>query len=500
VGIDKPQSTVIRYNDFIGSDLHRWNDAIEGAGNFDVDGGFNRDAEIYGNLMCYANDDAIEIDGGQTNVRVFDNKFEGCLCGTSIQGCLSGPSYVFRNLMVNMGDERGMAGQTIKTSSFANGASAVSFIFGNTCYGDSSDLSLRRNLRIVARNNIFAGRRAIAGREVSPQSDCDYNLLAAGKAGEEPHGIVAPAGLVDPSRGLFALTGDSAAIGQGVVLDGFARGRDGSVDMGAIPYGSKELLPARPLPLQPNRHQINFATDGVRETVRVAVAGDGFSSPFRIAKNEAFDWLRVTPEHGVLRSGETLELTVSVDRARMQDRALYKGAFLIRLPNGLSRPVMVYAKTDFVPAVKPTRDGVWVEYMEAETPSGGRTYEAVADAGASGGTCVRLDGTPGKGASEYRFQAPKDGVYFVILRAKAEAPVDNHDSLSFSLDEGKVEYSKLRVGTDWGWTMAAQNRKMSLICLQPFKLAAGEHVLRIAPRESLYLDLVAVTDNPEMFE
>ena len=42
VGIDKPRSTVLRYNDFIGSDQHRWNDAIEGAGNYHVDGGFSR--------------------------------------------------------------------------------------------------------------------------------------------------------------------------------------------------------------------------------------------------------------------------------------------------------------------------------------------------------------------------------------------------------------------------------------------------------------------------
>lgn len=125
VGMDKSRSTVLRYNDFIGSDRHRWNDAVEGTGNFHLDGGFNRDGDVYGNMMCFANDDALEIDGGQTNVRVFLNKFEGCLCGVSVQGCMSGPSYVFRNLLVNMGDERGLAGQTIKTSSHANGPSAV---------------------------------------------------------------------------------------------------------------------------------------------------------------------------------------------------------------------------------------------------------------------------------------------------------------------------------------------------------------------------------------
>ncbi|NUQ01281.1 MAG: hypothetical protein HUU35_15650, partial [Armatimonadetes bacterium] len=213
LGIDRPQSTVIRYNDFVGSDEHRWNDAIEGAGNFDSDGGFNRDADIYGEFHCFANDDAIEIDGGQINVRVFDNKYEGCLCGVSIQGCMAGPSYVFDNLLVNMGDERGHAGQTIKTSSNQSGPSAVSFILGNTTYGNSSDLSLLNHLKVVAYNNLFAAQRNIGGRTNSPQSVADYNLQARGTAGEEPHGLVGEPMLLDPQAGRFELADDSPAIG-----------------------------------------------------------------------------------------------------------------------------------------------------------------------------------------------------------------------------------------------------------------------------------------------
>ncbi|HJN16457.1 MAG TPA: right-handed parallel beta-helix repeat-containing protein, partial [Armatimonadota bacterium] len=227
VGIDKPQSTVLRYNDFIGSDLHRWNDAVEGAGNFHVDGGFNRDADIYGNLMCFANDDALEIDGGQTNVRVFLNKFEGCLCGVSIQGCMSSPSYVFRNLLVNMGDERGIGGQTIKTSSHSNGKSAVSFIFNNTCSGHSSDLSLPGNLRIVAKNNIFAGTTAIRGRQRSPQSECDYNLLSTEEEIRETHGILGGPGFVDAEAGLFTPVEASSAVGHGAEIDNFTPAVDG---------------------------------------------------------------------------------------------------------------------------------------------------------------------------------------------------------------------------------------------------------------------------------
>lgn len=34
----------------------------------------------------------------------------------------------------------------------------------------------------------------------------------------------------------------------------------------------------------------------------------------------------------------------------------------------------------------------------------------------------------------------------------------------------------------------------------PFEVTVGEHVLKLAPRESMYVDLVAVTDNPGLFD
>ena len=111
-------SCVIRHCDFVGSDNHRWNDAVEGAGNFIADGGFNQDADVYGNFMIYCNDDNIELDGGQQNVRCFDNRFEAALCGVSIQGCCASPVYVFENLFSGMGEEFGYVGGSIKTSTF----------------------------------------------------------------------------------------------------------------------------------------------------------------------------------------------------------------------------------------------------------------------------------------------------------------------------------------------------------------------------------------------
>ena len=495
---------MIRYNDFIGSDQHRWNDAIEGTGNFDVDGGFNRDADIYGNLMCFANDDAVEIDGGQTNVRVFFNKLEGCLCGVSIQGCMSSPSYVFRNLLVNMGDENGVGGQTIKTSSFANGKSAVSFIFNNTCYGDSSDLSLPHNLRIVTRNNIFAGRSAISGRERSPQSNCDYNLLSTGDEGDEEHGILGVPGFVDASAGLFGLTATSPAIGRGMVIPNFATGEDVRVDIGAIPYDSDLVLPVRPIPVSLDRYQLTFSSADSRaasaRSVTATVSGKDFSSAYRIAQNDAFDWFRVSPRSGTLESGKEVTFTVTLLPERMQNRSVFRGVFLIRLANGYSRPVVVYGESDVIPEAKPSREGVFVEYMEAETPSGTQAEASVEDDLASGGACLFLSRDTVKGTVEYRFSVPKAGKYFLVMRVRSDEPVGAHDTVRFALDDGELADACLLSDTSWCWSLTAHNRKQRLTRLQAFDLNAGEHVLKLASRESIYVDLIAVTDNPAMFD
>jgi len=494
---------VLRYNDFVGSDLHRWNDAVEGAGNFDLDGGFNRDADLYGDFHCFANDDAIELDGGQTNVRCFRNKFEGCLCGVSIQGCMSSPSYVFENLLVNMGDERGIGGQTIKTSSYANGRSATSFIFNNTCYGDSGDLAIPPNLRLITRNNIFAGRSAVRGRAASPGSECDYNLLSTADTVPEAHGIVGPPDFTDPAAGLFAPLATSKAIGNGTPLDNFASAAGGKVDLGAIPAGSGLVLPERPIPVFLDRYQLGFSAEevkaGASQPVVATVQGQGFSSAYRIAQNDAFDWFTVTPAQGTLKSGQTVQFTVTVVPDWMRTRKVYRGVFLVRLANGYSRPVTVYARTDFVPPMKPAGEGSFVAYLEAEAPSAGPAYEVTADEGASGGKCVLVAGRADSQPTEYRFTVPVDGSYIVLMRARSEAPVGSHDALQFGVDDLPLAEATLRSDTAWTWSMVAQNRQQRLTCLQPFRLKAGEHIVKLTPRESLYLDLIAITPNPAPF-
>lgn len=507
VGIDKPQSTVLRYNDFVGSDKHRWNDAVEGAGNYAADGGFNRDADIYGSFHCFANDDAIEIDGGQTNVRVFRNKFEGSLCGVSIQGCMTSPSYVFQNLLVNMGDERGVAAAVIKTSYNDNGTNPISHIFHNTTYGKGRDLSLPPDVQIVALNNIFMGRSAITGIERSPKSIADYNLLSAEDTQPEKHGFVAEPGFVDVSAGLFGLDPKSRARGRGIALANFSSdaGQGGEkVDVGAVPFSSGIVLPERPIPVYLDRYQLNYTTDevkhGASQSIQTAVSDPAFTSSWRIAQDDAFDWFTVSPDQGMMKAGDTPKITVTLIPERMKERRYYRGAFLVRMENGFSRPVTVYAETDYVQAIKPESGEDFVAYVEAETPSGGEKYKTVSDARASDGKCVELPKTKTGEPTEYRFSVPKDDHYVILMRIRSEDNAASRETLFFSMDGGERLSSSLSISPEWGWSMAAQNGRSSFTCLQAFRLSEGEHVLRIAPRSPILLDLIAVTPNPGLFD
>jgi hypothetical protein len=184
-------------------------------------------------------------------------------------------------------------------------------------------------------NNVFAGRSAISGRQRSPQSQCDYNLLTTGQPGEEAHGILGKPDVIDADAGLFALRRGSAGIGRGTAIDNFVPGSDGRPDMGAISFESDLILPIRPIPIILDRYQVMFSASDVKaarnKTVTTTVRGEEFSHRYRIAKNDAFDWFDVTSKNGILASGDTTTFIVRLYPEKMTEKALYRGAFLIRL-------------------------------------------------------------------------------------------------------------------------------------------------------------------------
>lgn len=105
---------VIRDNIFSGSDTVRFNDVIEGRSNGSINGGFVRNSAVYNNILAFANDDIIEIDGGQSNVLIYDNDISHGYAGVSAIPAVIGPSYIFNNTIHDLGDERGKMWTAIK--------------------------------------------------------------------------------------------------------------------------------------------------------------------------------------------------------------------------------------------------------------------------------------------------------------------------------------------------------------------------------------------------
>lgn len=349
VGVASPDhSTVIRYNDFVGSDDHRFNDVVESGGNFIEDGGFNRDADIYGNFMIFSSDDNIELDGGQMNVRAFWNRFEQAVYNVSLQGDMVGPSYTFENLFAGCGDQLGVIYGSVKTTGISPyGDESCAYVQDNVIWNPSRPVWMNHPcVRFRVTGNRFEGEDAFRG--VSAPLNVSSNNVA--------HADVNRSGRMD--------------------------------------------LPYRPVPYFLDRglvENVCVAKGSVTPataSVTVVTEGTGYRQPFLIAKNDAFDWFSVEPSSGVLTSGTAQKLTIRFDAARMNNRHDYRGAFLVRTADGFSRPVSVYAKTDFVCPLKPDPQGAVVAYVD-------------------------LPGT-NEGVS---FEVPKDGIYYLMSRGSAKEVV-----------------------------------------------------------------------------
>ena len=154
---------IVRNNRFYGTNLHRFNDVIEGRKNTWRNGGFVRDSAIYGNYLAYANDDLIEIDGGQRNVLVYNNELTQGYAGISIAPNRLGPSYLYHNYIYNLGDERGQEWTAIKAGGLMSQPGGKTLILENYIITDRNGIAASRvegdsTFWIEVRNNIIINR------------------------------------------------------------------------------------------------------------------------------------------------------------------------------------------------------------------------------------------------------------------------------------------------------------------------------------------------------
>ena len=310
-------NTVLRWNDFIGSDEHRWNDAVAGYGNFREDGGFHRDADIYGNYMCFAGDDGIELDGGQQNVRCWGNRFDSSYTGVSVQGNTVSPSFVWRNWFGPCVDEFGMRGATIKTSGVEKGAmgDCVAYIWSNTLGGGGwgEPIALHKGVKFRLWDNLALHAE---------------KSWSARKPGAEEGTVFLP---------------DSAT--------------PGAVKPGERP----EMWPLRPLPFVLDVLSVDLGkahTSAVVRTVWTTARDE--TVDFKVVQNAAFNWFDVTPREGTVgKDGVTFTVRYA---GKSPTRRFLRGVFLVRTKHGLSRPCGVRTETDFTLPLKCHKPGEFADY------------------------------------------------------------------------------------------------------------------------------------------
>ncbi|MDR2627003.1 MAG: hypothetical protein LBC40_03100, partial [Dysgonamonadaceae bacterium] len=380
---------VLRYNDIVGSQENRFNDVIESAQNGREDGGFATDADIYGNMMCFGQDDCIELDGGQCNIRTFNNRMEQAYDGISTAPNIKGPSYIFNNVIFNLGDENKYESVAVKNGGGAEYATGRQFFFHNTFmvtrnvisgvgYGSSTSND-RAGYLATTRNNLLASGQistdakwdgsssgdagsglSISDRVKGADNDFDYDLIAnttnhqtgTGEAGEgriyakngsEPHGVFAAPGVENYRQGVFTLKYDNAGIDRGTVIPNFTERFHGSApDMGAFELCSSSLIPIRPLDMVADKYSIEL-TAGTPEKITLFTRSNIPSGAFTIRKSADMSWLTVNANASQIAPNTEIELTLTaVKTTTLSGRQA--GAIIVRMNDGLSLPITVFVK------------------------------------------------------------------------------------------------------------------------------------------------------------
>lgn len=477
--------SVLRWNDFVGSDEHRWNDVIEASSNSAPDGGFFRDSDIAGNYLAFGNDDGVELEGGGMNVRFYRNRVEGTTCGVSTGASILGPQFVYGNLIAHPGDESGLALMFFKNS-HGSPQTGKRHFFNNTlfgsrasAYGSYGNASAAGADRLgYMRNNIFVASGARLPGAWGQRENFDHDLfwherdpaiartyLAAWQAvGQEAHGGVADPRFVAPAEGDFRLRADSPGRQRGGTVVNIA---PAGSDLGAFFTGGD--LPERPLALSAAPQQLEFGRAtrrGAKQVTLSVPANAPAAVPFEIRQNRAFTWFRVSPQSGLVAPGKTVTLTIDVDDAALRGRPRFRGAFLVRTPEGLSRPISVYADTDFAEEQRPAAAPNSI-YLASDQ------------------------------ATRATFSLPRAGRYALLLRAGITQDPEGRREVSVAIDAGEPQ--RIAVPAAYYWS-TGETRVRTVFLQDLGELGAGPHELRLE-RSAGDLDLreVIVTDNPTVF-
>lgn len=269
---------VIRYNECWSDRDHYFNDGMGAGKNGSYRGFPGADSDIYCNYIANCWDDGIEAEGGDQNVRIWNNYIEDVLIPIANAAVSIGPLYVWRNVSGRSysppGSSWDMTHGPFMKMGYADGEKWMTghmYVFNNTVFqGDNNGAGgLGGDSRIIkhctTRNNILhvreGDRRSIAVSRSHADNDFDHDLTSAGVPdGQEERGLkgspqyLPGAGFNrETGTGAFHLAPGSKGVEAGVVIPNFCEAIDGNrPDVGAHESGTGKMafgVKARFVPL-----------------------------------------------------------------------------------------------------------------------------------------------------------------------------------------------------------------------------------------------------------
>ena len=341
-------AAVIRYNDIIGNSTHRWNDAIEGFNNNSRMGAASRNCDIYGNMLYMGEDDGMELEGGQMNVRVYNNRIEKFLVGISSTPNMAGPAYIFGNLITNLGSSyKNHTNSAVKIGGSTDGVFGMHYFFNNTIDSmanaiNNSAYSGTSEYHSVSRNNIFVtrgtGKYAFRNIYANELDDNDYDLtygIVSLPDSSQTNGISEAPVYEDALSGNYRLAKNSPGKNAGTYTANFGGGSKS--DIGAFANcNENEFLPMRPAGIYADKYRVNV-NDGEKAVITVTVDGISENIGYSILTDNS--WIKPEETEGSAINGSTFDVSFT---AKLSDADTdTNGMLLIRLDNGYSIPITV---------------------------------------------------------------------------------------------------------------------------------------------------------------
>jgi hypothetical protein len=480
-------NNLIYNNQIIGSEKHWWNDGIEGQYNSYVTGGPNCDTDIEANNIAFCNDDGMEIDGGQKNVRVGYNYILWAFCGISCAPNRGGPSYLYRNVIL-LDDERGGANFAFKLGGKKYMPQGITYLLNNTVSSHGETLMPNNygkgGTPIYSRNNIY--HMGTVYFNADDLGDFDYDLYPVNgfmyeKVKPEANGLDGNPSFVNYKEGDFRLKASSLGVDAGTItaLPGVFEGK--APDMGAFEQGTDNSLssPYGVVSIQPKISNVESVT-----TIKVKF-GKSAGETWKAFPN--IDWISCVPSNGIC-DGRVTDVKITVDASKIS-QGRHRAAIIFRSNTG-------EGNTAFFKTYKPIEEPIVVDYDISDCTYSGYlngTSDIVGD------YLYVTNGTPLQSAKiSFDVEVPETGIYQIWGRVLVEGPnIITHDSTFLSIDGAEPQRWNFiwRTPNYWQWVPYGERALIEV------ELTKGKHNLTVLSRENnVRLNAIRIVNGTPAYE